>query len=653
MGVVWRINPTISDNANIDLVSASPSIYEGTNTYNSISSAYGITWYGNIDLTITAKNGFKFDSNNPPNLLLRSSIGNAISGVIGIPLTLSNNDTTASISGSVYDLANGYFTQSQFTSSNRILDLYTTTIQTVTPPNVTYTNNVSNCTLNSIVNNDNSVTATLTASNGYYFNTVPTLQYIDTNNQQTTVNFTLSNNDTVATVTFTPISGNSTAIIDGTCIIIPTHNIINNVSNTTLNSVINNNTVELTLTAIDDAYYFTTVPTVTYYENGIEKTDTFSISIVQLLQTATITINADKTDVIINGVCQIAIPITRELSNVTLNGIGDYLIPSNQNVLNLLITANNGYCLDIAPYIEIWGASIAGDKVYFTLDTEEPIKTATLIYNIDNDYNINNIREIVIHCFGVPLVAYNFGAVNVYKVTKQNLNDFSLIRYGVHDTNLNDYVVTIKRLFFNVGDVIADTLKCGNIDTNINCFSLIFDKKIIDCGFVDIPMKNNDNLDYESELTLFIPFFGFYSLNSDFVGKRIYLKYECSTLTGQGYAKLYFNDICFDSVNVDCSDNIFFEKITDNAEINQFRTNYLNGLQPYLIIKYYNNMNNHIYNNDCIRVNINSLNGFNIITEITDFQSNIITQNEYDLLLSELKNGVFIESNEPNNNENS
>lgn len=653
MSVVWRINPTISDNANIDLVSATPSIYKGTNTYNSISNAYGITWYGSIDLTITTKNGFKFDSNNPPNLLLRSSTGNAISGVLGIPLILSNNDTTAYISGSVYDLANGYFTQSQFTSNNRILDLYASTIQTITPPNVTYTNNVTNCILNSIVNNDNSVTATLTTSNGYYFNTMPTLQYIDTNNQQITVNFTLSNNDTVATVTFTPISGNSTAIINGTCVIIPTHNIINNVSNTTLNSVINNNTIELTLTAIDDAYYFTTVPTVTYYENGIEKTDTFSISIVQLLQTATITINADKTDVIINGVCQIAIPITHELSNVTLNGIGDYLIPSNQNILNLSITANNGYCLDTTPYIEIWGASIAGDKVYFTLDTEEPIKTATLTYNIDNDYNINNIREIVIHCFGVPLVAYNFGAINVYKVTKQNLNDFSLIRYGVHDTNLNDYVVTIKRLFFNVGDVIADTLKCGNIDTNINCFSLVFDKKIIDCGFVDIPMKNNDNLDYESELTLFIPFFGFYSLNSDFVGKRIYLKYECSTLTGQGYAKLYCNDICFDSVNVDCSDNIFFEKITDNAEINQFRTNYLNGLQPYLIIKYYNNMNNHIYNNDCIRANINSLNGFNIITEITDFQSNIITQNEYDLLLSELKNGVFIENNEPNNNENS
>lgn len=644
MSVVWRINPTISDNANINIENASPSIYVGTNNYNSISSNYGITWYGNIDLTITAKNGFKFDSNNPPNLLLCSTIGNPISGVIGIPLTLSNDDTTATISGSVDELATDYFTQSQFTSNNRILDLYTTTIQTVTPPRVTYTNNVSNCTLNSIVNNDNSVTATLTALNGYYFNTVPALQYTDTNNQQTTINFTLSNNDTVATVTFTPKSGDSTGIITGTCILIPTHNIINNVSNTTLNTVINNNTVDITLTAVDDAYYFTTVPTVTYYENGAEKTDTFSISVVQLLQTATITITAEKTDIIINGVCQIAIPITRELSNVTLNGIGEYLIPSNQNILNLSITANNGYLLDTAPYIELWGISIAGDKVYFILDTEEPIKTATLTYNIDNDYNINNIREIVIHCFGVPLVAYDFGAINVYKVTKQNLNDFSLVRYGVHDTNLNDYVVTIKRLFFGVGEVIADTLKVGNIDTNINCFSLVFDKKIIDCGFVDIPLKNNDNLDYENELTLFIPFFGFYSLNSDFVGKRVYLKYECSTLTGQGYAKLYCNDICFDNVSVDCSDNIFFEKITDNAEINQFRANYLKGLQPYLIIKYYNNMNNHIYNNDCIRAVLNTFSGFISVTELTNFANNSITENEYKELINLLKNGVFIEN---------
>lgn len=640
----WRINPTLTDNNKIDTINTTPEIYIGSSEFEEIPDNYVIDWNTTISITITTNNGYKFDSNNLPYLRLHG-INNVGSG---INLTLSNNDTTATLTGVISDLSGNRFTQAQFEVGKKMLDLYTTIIQPLTPPNITFTNNIHNSTLTSIVNNDNSVTLTITANNGYYFNTIPNITYIDTNEQSETANFTLSNNDTIATTTIYPISGDSTATINGTCINIPTHNIINNVINTTLTSDINNNTVELTLTPIAANYHFTTVPTVEYYENDILKTDTFTINKIDLIDIATITITADKTDIIITGVCQIAIPITKELSNVTLSGINDYLIPSNQNILNLTINANTGYCLDTPPNIELWGVSISGDKIYFELNTQdEPITTASLNYNLDNTYNINYIRNIIIHSFATPLTVYNFGAINVYKVTKQNLNDFSLVRYG-NGRNLNNFVVSLKQLYCSVGITIPNTLKCGDIDTNIKVGEVTNDKNEIDCGSIVIPFKNNNNVDYETELNLFLPFYGMYNLNNSVIGRRLNITYVVSTLTGQGFIYLKDitdnNDYIVDKLKVDISSSLFYEKITDNASINQFAPNYLSGLTPILYIKYYENKNNYIYNSDCIRAVLNTFNGFISVTELTNFANNSITENEYKELINLLEDGVFIEN---------
>lgn len=641
----WRINPTLTDNNKINTINTTPNIYIGSSEFANIPNDYILDWNTTINITITTNNGYKFDSNNLPYLRLHSVYSNFGDG---INFTLSNNDTTATLSGVISNLSNGRFTQAQFEVGSKIFDLYTTIIEAVTPPNITYTNNIHNSTFTNIVNNDNSVTITIIANNGYYFNTIPNITYIDTNEQSETVNFTLSNNNTIATITIYPILGDSTATINGTCIIIPNHNIINNVINTTLTSDINNNTVELTLTPIAANYHFTTIPTVEYYENGILKTDTFTINKIDFIDIATISITADKTDIIINGVCQIAIPITKDLSNVTLTGINDYLIPSNQNILNLTITANMGFCLDTPPYIELWGVSISGDTIYFELNTQdEPITTAILNYNLDNTYNINYIRNIFIHSFATPLTAYNFGAINVYKVTKQNLNDFSLIRFA-NNRNLNDFVVSLKQLYCNIGYTILNTLKCGDIDTQINVGEIINDKIEINCNSIIIPFKNNNNVDYDTELNLFLPFYGMYNLNNSVIGRRLNITYVVSTLTGQGFIYLKDitdnNDYIIDKLSVDISSNLFYEKITDNASINQFTPNYLNGLTPILYMKYYDNKNNYIYDSDCIRAVLNTFSGFISVTELTDFNNNSITETEYKEIINLLNNGVFIEN---------
>lgn len=647
MSVVWRLKTSNADNANINLITSTPSIYVGSENYNNISSAYAIGWNRNINLSIEAKDGYKFDNNNPPLLILCTTIGNQVANTTGIPLILTNNDTVATIDGYVSDLAANHFTNSQFTSNNRILDLYAYTLQSIIPPNITFTNNIQNTVYTSVVNSDNSVTVTITANNSYYFTDIPTITYINTNNQEIITNFTLNADNTQGTINIMPISGDSNAVLNGNTALIPTHNIINNVNNTTLTTNINGNTVELTLTSIGIRYYFTTVPTVEYYENGIFKTAEFVIN-ANNVHLAEITINADKTDIIINGVCQYAIPIEKQLSNVVLSGVNEYFIPTNQNVLNLTLTAMDGFYLDIDPYIELWGLNVSGDKKYFTLDTDEPTITANLNYNIDNDYNINNIYNIVIHCFAVPITAYDFGAINVYKVTKQNLNDFSSVRYGVHSENLNDYVVSLKQLYANVGITTPNTLKCGNIDTNINVGEIINDKITIDCNSILIPFKNNDNVDYDTELNLFLPFYGMYNLNNSVIGRWLNITYIVSTLTGQGF--IYLKDITdnneyiVDKLNVDISSSLFYEKITDNANINQFTPNYLNGLTPILYIKYYENKNNYIYNSDCIRAVLNTFNGFISVTELTNFANNSITETEYKEMINLLNNGVFIEN---------
>lgn len=647
MSVVLRFNPEINGNEGAEITAATPSIYIGTGNYSNISSAYAVSYYGQVDFTLTAKNGYKFDVNNPPVLMLRNQYGNAISGVTGIPFTIDSTETVATLSGTINALSTNHFTNSQFTSNNRILDVYTYTIQTIIPPNVTITNNIQNAYYTSVLNSDNSLTITINANNNYYFTNTPTVLYKDVNNQIVSANFTLNADSTQGTVNIYPISGNSDAVLDGTTALIPVHNIINNVNNTTLTTNINGNTVELSLTSSGVRYYFTTVPTVEYYENGVFKIAEFVIN-ANNVHLAEITINADKTDVIINGVCQYSIPIEKQLSNVILSGVNDYFIPSNQNILNLTLTAVDGFYLDVQPYIEIWGLGISGDKKYFTLDTDEPAITATLNYNIDNDYNINSIYNIVVHCFAVPITAYDFGAINVYKVTKQNLNDFSLVRYGVHSENLNDYVVSLKQLYASVGNTTPNTLKCGNIDTNINVGEVISDKITIDCNSIVIPFKNNDNVDYETELNLFLPFYGMYNLNNSVIGKRLNVTYIVSTLTGQGFIYLKDitdnNDYIVDKLSVDISSSLFYEKITDNANINQFTPNYLNGLTPILYIKYYENKNNYIYNNDCIRAVLNTFNGFISVTELTNFANNSITENEYKELINLLNNGVFIEN---------
>lgn len=551
--------------------------------------------------------------------------------------------------------------------------------------NLTVTQNLQNCTisgLSSTVTDQTALSLTLTAANGYEFDTTPQIVFdqiiLDENGDPiTTINFTVSNDKLTATLSVDLSECNldylqtcETITINATAaVIVKTVQVTRNLSNCTTNapaSISENDTTVNIICTPSSGYQFDTAPTIMFYDANDTVLHGFTFTVLSSKLSANVTFDVSQFDdfadveTIVLTATAAAIPQTVTVDtatqNCTLSGVPQTVYVDT--VLNLIATADSGYAFDSGtpPNVYIIDAQGNPNVIYFTLSENNTVAQCTV--NLGG-YSLDSFSSVTITANAAAVTPYveKYGTINVYKVTTQNLTDFAAVRFKKEkdtpsDTSgyfqlvdLGDYVVSVKRFYCLISDVLTAYIKAGNYNTGIQCETPQNDNFVIDCGTVAIPMPNNSITDYQnSDIKIFLPFVGFVSLSSDYVGKTIALQYRVNIVNGDCVAVLSCNSIEIDFVQCTISNDVIFKtnkenNFSGNAE---FNLQVLKGLQPYAVVKTVTDENEKLFNSDCLRVPLSTISGYFAATEIENFVNDTITVTEKTMLFNEIANGVFI-----------
>lgn len=151
--------------------------------------------------------------------------------------------------------------------------------------------------------------------------------------------------------------------------------------------------------------------------------------------------------------------------------------------------------------------------------------------------------------------------VKAYQIDLANLNQLTSFLWsdGFIDTIKklqNNPMENIQKLFYLPYDVevsASETVKIGNADSNIQGNRIIKQFQEIDFGSIDITEYYGNTLDYNTELSIYLPFIGEKTLNIyDIMGGSLNLKYRVDILTGNCIAILSIvrkqNDVTLNSV---------------------------------------------------------------------------------------------------------
>lgn len=498
------------------------------------------------------------------------------------------------------------------------------------------TNNVSGTTA-TYVQNDLNFDITLTGDEDGTFTVTPVVTY--KNKYHETVQGTMNVNGNVATFSV-PVDTNEEVTINGTFTPEPKElTITNNVSGTTATYLQNGENFDITLTGNTDGSY-SVVPVVTYKnESGTETTGEMSVN--GKIATFRVPVAANET-VTITGTFtpetpQKDVPVTYELTNCTVS-------PQPQTVktgstLNLTFTPNTNYKLDSCNLMWNDGTkdvtvSVTGGVISFPV----PDSCASI--------TVKAVASII-----TP-VGKNYGAINVYCVTLDNLDAFSKQRFfaikddsqGIYEeVNLGLFVNRIKRIFTNVPVSGTDYLRCGNYNTGITVQTP--EKDVISLNFGDVTLTglNGDSEDYNAQISVFIPCRGFVAVDSKYIGQTVNLSFKVNVITGDAVAFLSCDGVVFQLESFSLSRDVIYK--TGTTELNivggtEWDEQILCGLEPYVIITQNTTVNKPV-NNTQESVTIGDVTGYAQFENV-DLNTVNLLVDEYNTIISELENGVYL-----------
>lgn len=496
--------------------------------------------------------------------------------------------------------------------------------------NVSGTNAVS-------VQNDTNFDITLTGDTDGTFTVVPVVTYKNKYNE--TVTGTMTVNGNVATFSV-PVKTNEEVTINGTFTPKPKKlTITNHVSGTTATYVQNGENFDITLTGNTDGSY-SVVPVVSYKnESGTETTGNMTVN--GKIATFSVTVATNDT-VTITGTFtpetpQKDVPITYALTNCAVS-------PQPQTVktgetLNLTVTPFVNYKLDSCNLI--WNDG--------TKDVTVSVTGGVISFPVPDSCVSVTIKAVASI---ITTVGRNYGAINVYCVTLDNLDAFSKQRFfeikddtqGIYEeVNLGIYVNRIKRIFTNVPVSGTDFLRCGNYNTGITVQTPEKDIIMLDFGDVSLTGLNGDSEDYNAQISVFIPCRGFVAVDSKYIGKTINLSFKVNVITGDAVAFLSCDGVIFQLESFSLSRDVIYK--TGTTELNivggtQWDEQILYGLEPYVIITQNTTVNKPV-NNTQETVTIGDVTGYAQFENV-DLNTVNLLVDEYNTIISELENGVYL-----------
>lgn len=348
------------------------------------------------------------------------------------------------------------------------------------------------------------------------------------------------------------------------------------------------------------------------------------------------------------------INIATNLANCTSQGIPNGSFASD-TPLNIVLTAIDGYIFNNAPslrYVDDYDQ----DK-YLQFTVSEDGKTASFTDTMSNYGLQEGSQTMLITAEAVLQSTYGsrYGSVNVYKVTDEQLTEFCSKRFAYTTDgqnllkyDLGDFVNRIRRVFCGVGTTVPTTIRCANTDTKVSAEAVKEDTQTLDFGTVLLPLHNEDNIDFNSRIQVFLPFVGLVELNSAYVGKTIGLKYEINVVTGDGVALLTYNDTAFATYDCKPSTEIMFKTNTMSIATiggDEFTAKYLLGLRPYILMTWNTSRNENLLNAECVRKVIGTCLGLVKFTDVTGFNNGQMTNEEWAQIEQLLAQGIFIELN--------
>ena len=487
------------------------------------------------------------------------------------------------------------------------------------------------------VKNDTNFDITLTGDTDGTFTVIPVVTY--KNKYHETAQGTMNVNGNVATFSV-PVATNEEVRINGTFTPKPKElTITNHVSGTIATYVQNGENFNITLTGNTDGSY--SVIPVVFYKNKSGTETTGEMSVNGKIATFSVPVVTNET-VTITGTFtpktpQKDVPVTYELTNCTVS-------PKPQKVktgdtLNLTVTPNTNYKLNSCNLI--WNDG--------TKDVTISVTGGVISFPVPDSCVSINVKAVA---SVITPIGKNYGAINVYCVTLDDLGAFSKQRFfeikddsqGIYEeVNLGIFVNRIKRIFTNVPVSGTDSLRCGNYNTGITVQTP--EKDVISLNFGDVTLTglNGDSEDYNAQISVFIPCRGFVAVDSKYIGKTINLSVKVNVITGDAVAFLSCDGVVFQLESFSLSRDVIYK--TGTAELNivggtQWDEQILYGLEPYVIITQNTTVNKPV-NNTQESVTIGDVTGYAQFENV-DLDTVNLLVDEYNTIISELENGVYL-----------
>lgn len=492
---------------------------------------------------------------------------------------------------------------------------------------------------------------TLQANSGFKFEPVPlvairtsSFQYINTNFQidstgkNATISYQIPTNAASCTVkAFTVESADPEPET-----VTVTNNLLNCTSSLNNGTVNKGEEITITLTANNGfSFSLSDSPTIDYETTGTPST-VFNIASDKLTASVTITPNDNFTINANAHEIKTFVNVTYNLANCVSSLTGKTVEKGKE--ITVTVTANENAQFDgITPNVYYIEHGIP-KTVNFTLDNEK--KTGTLTFTPNYSFTLNAEANII------EPVAKNYGAINVYKVSLENLDTFSKQRFSkvVDETtgtaqtvNLGVYVNRIKRIFANVPVNGTDNLKCGNYDTKIVVESPKTDILTIDFGNVELTGANGNNEDFNAQVQMFIPCRGVVSIDSKYIGKTINLTIKVNVITGDAVAFISCDGVSFQFESFSLSRDVIYRTGDNDLNIvggDKWNEEILYGLEPYVLITENLTVNVPV-NNTQENVTINAVKGFAQFENVNLNTANLLVD-EYNEIVSQLETGVYL-----------
>ena len=435
--------------------------------------------------------------------------------------------------------------------------------------------------------------------------------------------------------------------------------LINNIPHTTATEKLSTNLI-ITVTC-EDGYLLDGDVTISYPDIFDEPT-TGKLTVSEDKKSAKGVANTDTTDtqVTITGntvadpsATKAYSPTVNDLTNCTADGLKDQYTKGDSVDITLTADAGTKFKQDTPPTIEWYFLDDTGlqDINVQNFTVSEDGSTATFNGVIDDSVRLGSNFPITLSggAYSETTVFKPYGSINVYVVTNDNLEAFAKERFIDTSGTSIDYGTFVSALFCLYADVPTggkDVIKCGNLTTQISVDVPSTDNVNIDFGAVTIPLNNGDMTDFQSEVNVFLPFVGFESVPSEYIGKEISLTADINIVDGSGVYKMAYNGITFAVYDFNPFNNVAYRTADNDYTVHGYNDGSNNtkryGLQPFIVMKWYAGIDTQV-NRDNRQTTIGECTGYCEFSDISDTIGNAnMLKDEQEEIYTLLQAGVYI-----------